>query len=217
MDIFLTNKSDGNILQFPMLPEKINCSAASNFQSYDILQLGEVKIPDGDTLTNFSWECILPGEKRKNANYIREYKEPKQIQEQLSVFRSKGIKLRLLVTETPINHDVYLNDYSVVYSGSHGDYLLNISFVVAKDITVNLNDVNNINNNAGEAERPTENKGTYTVKAGDSMWAIAQSKLGNGSLYPKLYEANKALIDEYNKKYKTSKYTIYPGQVFILP
>ena len=35
---------------------------------------------------------------------------------------------------------------------------------------------------------------TYTVKKGDTLWAIAARHLGNGSRWPEIYNANKAVI-----------------------
>lgn len=51
---------------------------------------------------------------------------------------------------------------------------------------------------------------TYTVKAGDSLWKIAQDLLGNGSLYPKLITAN-------SSKLKDEKSVIHPGDVLVIP
>jgi nucleoid-associated protein YgaU len=50
---------------------------------------------------------------------------------------------------------------------------------------------------------------TYTVKAGDTLSAIAKTQLGNASEYVKIFELNKDQLSDPNK--------IKPGQVLRLP
>ncbi len=50
----------------------------------------------------------------------------------------------------------------------------------------------------------------YTVKAGDSLWKIAQDNLGSGALFPKIIEANPG-------KLKDATSVIHPGDVLVLP
>ena len=50
---------------------------------------------------------------------------------------------------------------------------------------------------------------TYTVQPGDSLWAIAQKKLGDGAEYPKLAVLNRDVISDPD--------LIYPGMVLLLP
>ena len=50
----------------------------------------------------------------------------------------------------------------------------------------------------------------YTVVAGDSLWKIAASQLGNGSKYPEIIKANPG-------KLKDDKSVIHPGDVLIIP
>ena len=49
----------------------------------------------------------------------------------------------------------------------------------------------------------------YTVQAGDSLSAIAQSFYGDGSLYPRIFEANTNQLTDPN--------LIFPGQVLRIP
>ncbi len=50
---------------------------------------------------------------------------------------------------------------------------------------------------------------TYTVKSGDTLGKIAKEVYGNASKYPKIFEANKPMLENPDK--------IYPGQVLRIP
>lgn len=226
MDIYITDLEDDARFRFPMLPESIKLNSGSNFYSYQILGVGDVKFPSGEQLTGFSWSGRLPGEKRKNAPFIKEWTDPKAVQAILEMWKTKKKKLRLLVTETPINYDVYLSSFSVDYSGGYGDFAYSISFTQAKELKVYVSGAGGVSSStAATAEnkpqgttRPSKPaSGTYTVVRGDCLWSIAQKKMGNGNKYPQLYEANKSVIDPVNKKYGNPKYTIYAGQVLTIP
>ena len=49
----------------------------------------------------------------------------------------------------------------------------------------------------------------YTVKKGDTLWAISAEHYGNGSKYETIFEANKPMLTHPDK--------IYPGQVLRIP
>ena len=49
----------------------------------------------------------------------------------------------------------------------------------------------------------------YTVKSGDTLWAIAKSHYGDGNKYPAIFEANKPMLSDPDK--------IYPGQMLRIP
>lgn len=50
---------------------------------------------------------------------------------------------------------------------------------------------------------------TYTIKKGDTLWAIAANHYGNGAKYPEIVKANQPMIKDADE--------IYPGQVLRLP
>lgn len=63
---------------------------------------------------------------------------------------------------------------------------------------------------AASAERVSEDQGkTYTVKAGDTLWAIAAEMYGSGGKYMKIFEANKDILENPDK--------IFPGQKLVIP
>jgi LysM repeat protein len=59
------------------------------------------------------------------------------------------------------------------------------------------------------APAPAATAKTYTVKAGDTLSAIAKAHLGNANAYMKIFELNKDQLSDPNK--------IKPGQVLRLP
>ncbi|MFI3253524.1 MAG: LysM peptidoglycan-binding domain-containing protein [Eubacteriales bacterium] len=231
MDIYLTDLETGDRFRFPMLPERISVSLGNEFASYSILGIGTVKAPSGQSLDLISWEGIFPGEGRKDMPLIREWQNPQEAFrwiENCKVVLPTAKKLNLLVTETAINVDVYLDSFTNTYSGGMGDIGYQISFVQGKDLTVTATSVGSSSTDSetksdGDSASTEDNRTnppmdtTYTVVKGDSLWKISQSFWGEGARYGELYQANQTTIDSENAKYGNSKYTIYPGQVFTIP
>lgn len=215
MEIYLTQLDNGTSVSLSMLPEQIQMQAETRFATYDIMDMGEACLPTGEKLKSFSWQGILPGEGRKSQLYLTgRWQSPKEIQEILSLWRVTGARLRLLITETPIHEDVYLANYQMTYAGGYGDYQYQIQFVAAKELAVKMKRPAAAYNRTVRANQ--QQQASYTVKAGDSLWGIAQKVLGQGSRYGEIYELNRETIDSRNKK-GGDKYQIYPGQVLKMP
>lgn len=82
---------------------------------------------------------------------------------------------------------------------------------IVLDRVQNVEGISKIVAGINVAEEASAHSGeTYTVKPGDSMWAIAQQYLGNGNDWMKIYEANKELIGGQPD-------LIHPGYVLKIP
>jgi len=223
--VYITELDTGTRIALPLPPEAVKCKSDSKFITYNIINVGEVKLPNGEKLVKFSWSGRLPGASMRHMRMVSasDWRSPKEIQGIFSMWRRYGKKLRLLVTGTTINHDVYLDSYTV--DNSNFDTVeYSISFSVAKDILVYTTTELNIENTtqktttattneraaSAEAAAASPQKTTYTVQAGDTLWEIAKRFLGNGSRYPEIYEANKAIIGP-------DPNLIHPGQVLTIP
>lgn len=218
MEFYLT-APDGSRIHFPVNPERITVQTGNKLLSFEVINLGDISLPRGVVPTRFSWEGILPGEVRHNAMPLKSWRPPKEIVEQLSAWRAEGIKLRLLVTETPINHDVYFDgegSFEHEWGGGHGDCRYSIRLVQARALQV-LTEAEAAGRPAPSPARaeaaarpaPPPPK-TYTVKPGDTLWAIAKRTLGDGSRWREIYEANASLIGK-------DPALILPGQTLRLP
>ena len=67
----------------------------------------------------------------------------------------------------------------------------------------------------------TGGSASYTVKSGDTLWAISKKYLGKGTRYPEIYNANKDQIEatarKHRKKSSDNGHWIWPGEVFTIP
>lgn len=139
-----------------------------------------------------------------------------------SSWRNNGTPLHLLVTGTPINHDVYLEDYAVDYEGAFGDYDYTIKFVDARTLSI---DQQASTQSSGNVQTAQDSKGTitrsetdssqktYTIKAGDTLWAIAERFLGSGAQWSVLYELNKTAIEQAAKQ--AGNFSSQDGRIII--
>ena len=212
MDFYLT-APDGGRIHFPMNPERVTAQTGAKMQTFEVIALGDITLPRGSIPARFLWDGILPGELRKDAVYVKSWRSPKEILGILSAWRNNGEKLRLLVTETPINHDVYIDTLEHTWSGGHGDAQYSITLVQARELIIST-DTELKAKQAGTqeaAQRPAPpTPKTYTVKSGDTLYAIAKQVLRDGTRWKEIYNANTGVIGK-------NPNVIYPGQVFRIP
>lgn len=225
MDIYLNeveNKSSS--FTFPVLPEKIKTKFGTNYQSYDIIGKGAVKIPRGTEAESVSWDGVFFGKAKRNEVLCREWTAPSECVKKLRDWMKNGTVLRLMVTETTINYDVTISEFEPVETGAFGNIDYSISFVINKELKIYTTSELKIAAFVKKTvPRPTPApKSTYTVVSGDTLWGIASRKLGGGSNWTKLYDANASTIESVANSRRGGRssdhgHWIYPGTVLTIP
>ena len=222
VDIYIKETEGGREIRIPWLPDRVSCkSNGTRMINFEILDEGEVEVPSGTNLTTFLWESYFPGEGRKDLPFLRgSWTNPKKLQTILSEWKANGTPLRIIMTGTPINHDVYLYDYNADYESGYGDYKYDVVFKQRKRIKV-ISAKSATTSKAPAASSGGSGGKTHTVKIKDTLWALARKYYGDGSKYGTIYNANKAIIEQTAKKYGKSSsnggHWIYPGTVLQIP
>lgn len=214
MDFYLTGP-DGRMLHFPMNPERVNADTGASMVSVNVLELGTIKFPRGKEPASVSWEGTLPGKGRVGQPFVKDWRPPVELLDMLQGWRDTGARLRLLITESAFNLDVYVERLTHGLGGGMGDVPYTLQLSQHRDV-VFLTDAEYMTRAAGAASatapaRPTKAvPSTYTVADGDSLWGIAKQTLGDGSQWRRIYELNQAAIG-------ADPDVIQPGAVLRIP
>lgn len=229
MNIKLIPVGNGSKFTFPALPEKIQAKYGAKYQSFDIISQGAVKVPKGTDVAEFSWDGVFFGKSKRREPIVKKnsWKEPNECVKVLNDFMKNETVLNLIVTETWINVDVTISSFQPRPAGAYGNVEYSITFVQKKPLQIYTTNELQIAKFVKKT-KPRNDSGdtsgggsTYTVVSGDTLWGIATKKLGSGSKWTSIYDANASTIEAEAKKHgKASSdhgHWIWPGEVLTIP
>ena len=229
MNIKLIPVGNGSKFTFPALPEKIQAKYGAKYQSFDIISQGAVKVPKGTDVAEFSWDGVFFGKSKRKEPIVKKnsWKEPNECVKVLNDFMKNETVLNLIVTETWINVDVTISSFQPRPAGAYGNVEYSITFVQKKPLQIYTTNELQIAKFVKKT-KPRNDSGdtsgggsTYTVVSGDTLWGIATKKLGSGSKWTSIYDANASTIEAAAKKHgKASSdhgHWIWPGEVLTIP
>ena len=198
-------------------PAKLTVKVKGKNKTLVLLNEGEVNFLRSPGLTEITVPLVFPmlGGSRSPADYLDMLEDLKANKKttQFILVRSSPSGQRLFDT----NMTVSVEDYNIVEDATKGlDVSVDVSLKQWRDYGTKTATVEQ--SAAGEQTVTVEQEReastapaakTYTVKKGDTLWAIAARFYGKGSEYAKIYEANGDKI--------SNPSLIYPGQVLTLP
>ena len=229
MDIKLIPLGNGAVFTFPALPESIQGKYAAKYQSFDIISQGTVKVPKGTDVAEFTWDGVFFGESKKREPIVRtnHWQNPHSCVKILNDFMKSETVLNLIVTETWINADVTISSFQPKAIGAYGNIEYSISFVQKKPLSIYTTNELNITMLAKKTKPRNDSGGTssggstYTVVSGDTLWGIAAKKLGSGTKWTAIYDANQSTIEAtaqaHGKSNSDHGHWIWPGEVLTIP
>ncbi|HBF4082238.1 LysM peptidoglycan-binding domain-containing protein [Clostridioides difficile] len=221
-------------VQLPIAPGKLEIKTTNKNKTVDLINDGEVNILKTPGLSEISFEAEFTH--NKLPFYRGAFKDVQFFLSKLELLKTDCKPFQFIVSRQlgnkvlfNTNRKVSLEEYNIVEDADNGsDFKVAIKLKQYRDYSTKKL-VPATPKKTNETGRPSvkiepkrvdsvnaPNTKTYTVKSGDSLWSICQKQLGNGSLYKKVYELNKSMMDKANKGKKVPKYTIYKGQVLKL-
>ena len=223
-------------VQLPIAPPKLEVKVTNKNKTVDLINTGEVNILKKEGLSEISFEAEFTH--NKLPFYRGAFRDVQFFLSKLELLKTDCKPFQFIVSRElgnkvlfNTNIKVSLEEYAISEDAENGsDTKVAIKLKQYRDYsTKKLVPATPEKTNYGRTPTPVmkpkefrpdssnkPNGKTYTVKAGDSLWSICQKQLGNGSLYKKVYELNKTMMDKANKGKKVPKYTIYKGQVLRL-
>ncbi|MBR2520476.1 MAG: hypothetical protein IKE46_11955 [Selenomonadaceae bacterium] len=196
---FYLTADDGEEIELCMPPEEIRVRSSASFRSYNVIEMGEIKFPKGEQLTNISWRGTLPGAGILLYPFVKHeaWDRPNEIIKVIRRWRERGTKLKLLITQTPVNLDVYIKGFDFTAKGGMGDYTYDIDLIAAKPLQV-------MTVAESDAARARESDNSFNLLTRAAMksrtgilvgqlntaWTVAQVLTGNGGNWQALLDQN---------------------------
>jgi len=216
MDFYLIDPA-GPQLHLPVNPGEVTIRREKQYETVNIINLGEVDFPHGEKLKEISFSSFFPRDYDPSYCQYVDIPHPQEAMNQLNVWTAGKKPVRLLITETEVNVLVLVTAHTSYFRGGEpGDVYYDLNCRTWREVKVRT---------VAEAAAPAASPGiaqqrprpdtkpvpkTYTVKPGDSLWKIAKLQLGSGSKWESVYEANRETVGPDPNK-------IFPGQKLVLP
>ena len=196
-------KTKDKAIRLPVIPAEFERVIGADYETNNIIGLGDVATFNSNGLAQLSLSSFFPN-KEYSFNEYSNVPKPYDMVSHFKDWKNKGTVVRVILTGTDINQQMYITNFSYGEKDGTGDVYYTIDLLerrpiiipVINEISTNTQNTNrpadNNNNNSNNNNNANNTQKTHKVVKGDSLWAIAQKHYGKGSLYPKIKEANKS-------------------------
>ncbi|MBP3928093.1 MAG: LysM peptidoglycan-binding domain-containing protein [Peptostreptococcaceae bacterium] len=204
MEIYLG--TDDDKIRFPVVPSSIGVNRSNNIDTQAVIKLGEVPVFNGTSLKTIELVSFFPNQEYSFCDYTG-FMKPYQFSEKIQKWMYEGKPLRIIVTDSPTNMQCLIQQFDTVEQDGTRDLYFTLNLLEYRPIEVpKLNNSNKNNNPSSSNSNNTQNTSrpnkvstnssnqqkTHKVVKGDTLYDIAKKYYGNGNLYTKIKEANKA-------------------------
>ena len=213
----------GNLL-LPVPPESIQTKIQNQNSTITLINETEYNFLKSPGLTEISFDILLPAFKYPFAVYENGFKDQKYYLDEIKKLKLDKKPFKFSVNrELPNGKGLYdtefknvsLEEYTIKEEADNGfDLTVSIELKEYNTNKTSTSDISEDGTITEEKQReesssaPLADNQNYTVKSGDTLWALAKFYYGDGSKYSLISSANPDI---------TNPNIIYPGQVLVIP
>ena len=203
-------KTKDKAVRLPVVPSEFERVIPANYETNNVIGLGDIATFSGNGLAQISFSSFFPN-KEYSFNAYSDVPKAYEFVKYFKEWKNKGVVVRVILTGTDINQEMYITNFSYGERDGTGDVYYTIDLLEYRPITIPTINENN-SNNTQNTSRPADNNSsgnssnnnsstqkTHKVVKGDCLWDIAKKYLGKGSDYPKIKEANKSKYPSLSK------------------
>ena len=219
IELSVNNRKE--VIELPINPPSVEFTEKQLNQAITLLNIGEANLKGERGLKYTKLSSFFPSE--KSPFYKNAKKKPDKYVAMLQEWKTTKAVVRVIISDMKINLAMLIDDFTYSMREGDGDIYYTISFSEYRTLNVPSVQITTKVRNNGLLSRPAPAAagGSYTVVGGDTLWGISKQKYGNGSSYPKIYNANNGTIEASAKKHGKSSsdngHWIYPGDVYTIP
>ena len=205
MGIWLSWQNNKEKFQLPVLPSSFEVTVGNINKRVNISEIGEINLIGKSGLKEMTIESFFPANEY-DFLVTSDIMKPYEYVEMIEGWRTSQKPIRVIITGTPINFAMVIENFTYKEQDGTGDVYFSIE--LAEYIFLNVKKETKQKEYKQETKRPVtkEIPKSYVVKAGDTLWVIAKKLTGNGANYKTI--ASKNNIKNPNK--------IYPGQKLVV-
>lgn len=234
--MWLNYDNDRQTFMFPMLPEEVKMTCRGKVTSIAIDRLGELLHKGKRDAATVTFSSTFPNVYGSYCSCPEShFKKPAECREWILKLMNADNPAHLVLTGSPMGINGYFlitNFVPMEVGGDVGSIAYSIELKESRAGSVNQINISKKKKqkNVKKTKKTTSGKKrvnntattkTYTIKSGDTLWAISIRYYGTGTKYSTIYSRNKTVLDSAARKHgyrdANGGNYIWPGTRIVIP